>query len=294
MNLEGMPASTKLPPKERQTTADKWILSRLNRTIETVNARLATYDMDDAMRAIYVFLWDEFCDWYVELVKPRLRDEGEEKQAAQAMLAHVLETTLRLMHPMIPFVTEEIWQAVMQACGTAEAGTIMTREYPQFDPARIDETAERHMEGLIEAVRTIRNMRAGLGLAPGQNYVPASADAGRSFSDNNELICHLARLEDLQMRDSAPTEGQWASAPIAAGQVFLETGSTLDIPKELERIAKELEKAEKDLVGLQGRLGNPQFIERAATEVVEKARAQAAELVQKISVLHERRAALKP
>jgi len=318
MNLEGWSGSRVIGPLGSQSsnrpttqhlaTPDKWILSRLHRAIAAVNANLASYDMDDAMRAIYSFLWDEFCDWYVELAKPRLRDEGEDGETARAVLSHVLETTLRLMHPMMPFITEEIWQAltgdwVMGFSGDGEPNppipqspnprSLMFASYPQADESWINPAAEEKMARVIEATRALRNLRAELGLAPGAKLLGAavgSPEVTDTLAKNNELICHLARLSDLQLHSDPPSgDGKWVGTPITDGEVFLEIGEALDVPKELERIAKELASVERDLEKSQAKLSNPQFVERAPAVVVEKEQRFAASLAEKRAKLEARR-----
>jgi valyl-tRNA synthetase len=291
------------PEPDALSTADRWILSRLNQTIEQVNAGLASYDMDDAMRAFYAFFWDEFCDWYVELTKPRLRSEGAERETAGAVLTRVLETTLRLTHPMMPFVTEEIWQA-MRAGGlltgqeSADSETLLFAPYPQAREAWNHPGAEERMTLLIEAVRALRNLRAELGIAPGNRLrgavVPRSRKEAMTFTDDHDLVAYAARLAALEIHDTPPTNGsgteRWVGTPISGGEVFLEIGDALDMPKELERIAKELAAVEKELVSIEGRLGNAQFLEKAAPAIVEKTKAQAAELAEKRASLEAQRA----
>jgi valyl-tRNA synthetase len=312
-NVESLTPNAQRPTPDL-TTADRWILSRLNRTIAEVNTHLATYDMDDAMRAIYVFLWDEFCDWYLELIKPRLRAEGEERAGAQAMLRQVLETTLRLMHPMIPFITEEIWQALESTTNDQRPTTndesltpntqrltpnltIMLAEYPVADESLFDPVAEARMGLVIESTRALRNLRAELGLPPGQRLlaavVPGNPDAGKTFTDNNDVIVSLARLTNLQIHDTAPSgEGKWVGSPVSGGEVFLEIGEALDVPKELERIDKELASVEKDLAGSNAKLGNEQFTGKAPEAIVAKEREYNASLVEKREKLEARRALL--
>jgi valyl-tRNA synthetase len=317
MNLEGAdPESLTagLPEYHDLTMADRWILSRLHRTIWAVNGSLETYDMDDAMRAVYSFLWDEFCDWYVELAKPRLRGGDEERATAQAVLYHVLETTLRLMHPMLPFITEEIWQALKGSGQTHDSrltthDSIMFAPYPQAESGLLNTAAEERMGWVIEAVRALRNLRAEIGLPPGQKLlgaaVPGSRAAAETLSDNADLIATLARLSDLQLHDSPPAHDsrltpacagagshdseQWIGAPVAAGEVYLEIGDALDIPKELARITKELAKVEEDLEKSRAKLGNPQFAEKAPPAIVEKERQFAESLAEKKAKLGARR-----
>jgi valyl-tRNA synthetase len=284
------------------TVVDRWIISRLQRTIATVNEKLATYDMDDAMRAIYSFLWDDFCDWYLEMAKSRLR---ENDPAVKQTLAHVLDSTLRLLHPMMPYITEEIWQALNSTGMGEDADTELQHRnaslsfaaYPEFDSAQIDEEAETQIDLLMNAVRAFRNLRAEGGLPPGQKLLGAAVSQDRklglALTDNNDLICNLARLTDLQMHDSPPSgEGTWVSTPVTGGELFLEIGSTLDIPKERERINKEIAKAEADIAGLSGRLSNPQFVERAPAAVIDKARADMAANEDALAKLKERLAKL--
>lgn len=269
------------------STPDRWILSRLNRTIESVNASIASYDMDDAMRALYFFLWDEFCDWYLELVKPRLREEGEDKETAQSVLRFVLETILSLMHPMIPFITEEIWQAL--TAGESTHPSLMFASYPQADAAWLDVGAEEKMAQVIEAVRTFRNLRAEIGLPPGQRLrgmvVSSTRATGVTLSDNSESITNLGRLSDLSFQDVPPSgdgnEGQWVGAPVLGGEVYLEIGDALDIPKELERLAKERSGVEADLEKSNAKLSNAQFTERAPEAIVGKEREYNAGLSEK-------------
>jgi valyl-tRNA synthetase len=289
-----------IPHAPHLTPPDRWILSRLHRTIAAVNANLASYDMDDAMRAIYSFLWEEFCDWYVELAKPRLRDEGADGETVCTVLYYTLEATLRLLHPMTPFITEEIWQALVQKGSKPSARplTLTFASYPQAEESFFHPAAETQMERVIEATRTLRNLRAELGLPPGPRLlgavVPSDPVAAAALSDNNALVVHLARLSDLQMRDAPPSacEGRWVGAPIEGAEVFLEIGEALDVPKELERIVKEIARIEKDLEKSHAKLSNPQFVEKAPAEVVERERQFTASLEQKREKLLARRAML--
>jgi len=276
---------------ESLAAMDRWILSRMHETVETVNRSLATYDMDDAMAAIYRFLWSKFCDWYVEMVKPRLRAEGEDRATAQDVLAYVLETTLRLMHPMIPFITEELWHALPHG-----GDTIMTAPYPTVANlgARRDLDAEAQMAVVEEAVRGFRNLRAELKLDPARRLpgaaVASDAQAALALNGAAQAVMELARLSEFEVRQSAPSgDGQWVGSPVAGSEVFLEIGEALDLPKERERIAKEVEQTEKELSSIQARLANPQFLEKAAAAVVEKARAQAVELEERREKLLARR-----
>jgi valyl-tRNA synthetase len=302
MNLDEA-TTGELPPLEARTLPDRWILSRLGAAIEATNSALTSYDMDDATRTLYQFFWNDFCDWYVEMAKVRLRSEdATDKANAQNMLAYVLEATLRLLHPIIPFITEEIWQALVGSrqwavgsSGDSRPSTICLAAYPQAVPEWQDEAAERGMDLTIEATRALRNLRAELGIAPGVRLkaavAPGEAHAGEIFTANAELIANLARLEALQLTAAAPgaDSGKWIGTPIAGAELFLEIGDALDIAKELQRIDKELAEVAKQIARSEGMLGNPKFVERASAEIVEKERATLIGWQEKQTKLQERR-----
>ena len=234
MNLDAQ-TTGELPAPEERASADRWILSSLRDTILAVNEKLSTYDMDEAARALYEFFWNDFCDWYVEMAKPRLRAEGTTRQNAQNMLAYVLETTLRLLHPMIPFITEEIWQALPQnkegEIGRGGEGETKSSQNLTVETSRLDsENASlspplpispsiclahypeaKDTEGwqdagacqtiayTIAATRAIRNMRAELGIAPSVRLtaaiVASQSGAETALRENGDLIVDLARLD---------------------------------------------------------------------------------------------------
>jgi valyl-tRNA synthetase len=295
MNLDE-PTTGALPPQEALTVTDRWILARLNDTIGIVNGtlqaagKLSTYDMDDATLALYRFFWSDFCDWYVEMAKPRLRSEGPEKTTVQNVLAYVLETTLRLMHPLLPFITEEIWQALPH-----QGESISIAPYPDWEGTRVDLAAETAMATTTEAVRAFRNIRAELGITPGARLkaaaVPTDVPARDALDANAALIAELARLETLDARNAAPSaeSGKWVGTPIAGAEVFLEIGDALDIGRELARIEKELEETARQIARSEGMLNNPNFVEKANPERVEEERRRLADWQEKRGKLEERR-----
>ncbi len=291
MNLDDATTGA-LPARAEQSLADRWILSRLTATIEQVNASLATYDMDDATRAIYQFFWNDFCDWYVELAKPRLRAEGDgsERKTAQNMLAYVLETTLRLMHPVIPFITEEIWQALPHV-----GDTICTATYPQPVAEWVDPEAESAIGTTIDATRALRNLRQELAISPAPFLKGAAAAAGETvlatLTANRDLIASLARLSELTIATAGPAAGTgtWIGSPITGAEMFLEIGDSVDLKRELERIDKELASITKEIERSLAKLSNPNFVERANPEVVEKERAILTDWQDKQRKLAERR-----
>ncbi len=288
MNLDET-VTGQLPPEGARTVTDRWILSRMNETIQTVNERLMSYDMDDATRALYQFLWNDFCDWYVEMAKPRLRAEGAERETVQNMLAFVLETTLRLLHPITPFITEEIWQALPH-----EGESILFAPYPQPNPAWNDPEAEAAMAATIETTRALRNLRAELGIAPSTRLsaavLAAEPDLRAALTANADLIATLSRLNALDLVEQAPSgqTGKWVGTPITGGEVFLEIGEALDLGKELERIEKELAAVAKEIERAETKLQNPNFVQRAKPEIVALERERLAEWQEKRARLEER------
>ncbi len=326
MNLdEG--TTGELPAPHERTSADRWILSSLRDAIIAVNEKLTTYDMDDATRVLYDFFWNDFCDWYVEMAKPRLRAEGETRRTAQNMLAYTLETTLRLLHPLIPFITEEIWQALPQNQGTGnreqgtgektedrrqkteedtlstinyQLSTICLAPYPEAKDTEgwQDAAACRTIAYMIAATRAIRNMRAELGIAPSVRIkaavVASQPEAETALRENGDLIVDLARLEatpSLLTAAPSPENGQagkWIGTPTEGMEVFLEIGDALDMDKERARIRKELEAVGKEIERAQAKLSNASFVERAKPEIVEEERKRLSDWQEKRGKLEER------
>ncbi len=197
MNL-GEDTIGELPNRSALSLADRWILSRLNSSIEAVNVALSNYDMDDATRTMYQFFWNDFCDWYVEMAKPRLQSEGADGSTVRNMLAYVLETTLRMLHPIVPFITEEIWQKLPHI-----GDTICTAQYPQMMEEWRDPEAEAAIEITIDATRALRNVRAELGISPAPKLagaaVPSTSVSRSTLIANAGLIAGLARLSELKI-----------------------------------------------------------------------------------------------
>lgn len=304
MNLEGFaPSPTEgegWGEGESLQLPDRWILSRLNRTIEAVNTGFASYHMDDAGRSLYEFIWSEFCDWYIELAKPRLRGTDDEKRQAQAMLHHVLDTTLRLLHPIMPFVTEEIWQALRRCSGQAlphSGESIMIARFPEVDASLFDDAAEAEMDSLMESVRAIRNLRAELGVPPGKQVdvtVVADGSTRAQVEKHEASLKSLAKVGSLSFAEAIPEseKGKYLSAHLPGLDLYVEVAGLIDVEKELARIDSELASIDKELSRSAGKLANEQFVSKAPAEVVAKERRIVAELTEKKQKLEERRTAL--
>ncbi len=294
MNLEegagGQGLGAGKPELDELKLEDRWILSRLNRVIKTVNDGFGNYDMDDAARSLYEFLWSEFADWYVELAKPRLRDESE-RATVQWVLWNVLETSMRLLHPIMPFITEEIWQALPH-----QGESIMVAPFPETDESMISDAAEAEMNSVMEAIRTVRNLRSEVGATPGKKVdAVIVTEMVELFQANAVGLRSLARVENLEVtKENIPDteKSQYLASHGPGFDVYLPVAGLVDIEKEVARIESELKTIEKDLARCLGKLSNEQFTSKAPAEVIDKERRIAAELEDKKAKLEERKKAL--
>jgi valyl-tRNA synthetase len=268
---------------EPVTLEDRWILSRFNRVTKEVNESLTTYRFHEAANRIYDFFWGEFCDWYLELIKPRLNTEDAEAKTARtacANLVSLFEAALRLLHPVMPFITEEIWHAIYE--GKAPKKSIALTSYPQADENQFDLTAETEMAILQDLIVNVRNLRAELKVEP-KVKVPmevfASESAVRGMIEQNRgAVERLGIVETIEFVESSPA-GKGASRSTARFDVHVIFERKIDAAAECERLKKELEKIEKGIASGQKQLGNEQFLAKAPASVVENLRKQAAELL---------------
>ncbi|TVS12031.1 MAG: valine--tRNA ligase, partial [Wenzhouxiangella sp.] len=271
------PAADELDPLSR------WILSRLNRTIGEVDQALADYRFDLATRALYEFVWNEFCDWYLELSKPALYEEAEAADPATARatrhtLAHVLETTLRLLHPFVPFLTEEIWQRVRAPAGL-DGDSISLMPWPEAGPT--DPGAEADAEWLKAVISAIRSARTELNLAPGK-AMPLLIQGGSDGDHDRlqrfgEMVRKLARLEAIE--HVGPDHDGEACATALAGdmRLLIPLAGLVDVAEELTRLNKQLEREKKGLEIVEKKLANDRFVSNAPAEVVDKERKRLAD-----------------
>jgi valyl-tRNA synthetase len=288
MNLDDETQATPTP----KSLADAWILSRFAAVVDEVTRDLEAYRLDQATMTLYDFFWSELCDWYLEMAKPALRSEDVDTAiAARSTLAFVLEQTLRLLHPFMPFLTEEIWQQLPHAGGARDV--LMISDWPA--PAGIfrDEELEGRMGLLMDLVGTVRKLRADQGVAPAQKVDVCIATTNTAVRDlvtaNEEILRTLTRAEGITLVDTAETAGEhlyWQEAPI--GVTISREMSAEERAKELEKVTRELGKLAADEEKLAARLASPQFTERAPEAVVTKARADLAELQHRRAALEER------
>ncbi len=278
-----------LPPE------DRWVLSRLQRTVESVGRMMDDFQIGEAQREIHEFLWSEYADWYIELAKIRLRREDDTVVSPLPVLVHVLETTMRLLHPFMPFVTEEIWQNVVRRLppDAARPPSIVTAPYPEPGPALIDEAAEAEIGLVIQVVQAVRNARAELKADP-RRGVEAIVDAPTQHDiveRNRTAIELLARVEPLRVYgdgEQAPPADQARVAVLGETRVIVPMAGFVDLDAERERLGKERTDLAKLIANLEQRLANENFTSKAPAAVVEKERGRLAEYETRVAGLDER------
>jgi valyl-tRNA synthetase len=273
---------------------DRWILSRLQAAIDETRSALDAYRLNDAATTLYRFVWGEFCDWYIELVKPALYGDDEAAKAnTRRTLATVLDRIMRLLHPFMPFLTEEIWQALPIERPVA---SIMVAAYPAPDPAWRDETAEARVGQLIEAVTAIRNIRSELGIAPTTPLDVRIAANGRgdAVREIEGFIKVLARVGAVDLlADEARPSGEPSAVVGGLGELFVPLAGSVDAGAVRERLERDLAKVVKERRGVEAKLARPDFVERAPAEIVAKERERAAGLEARQATLERHLATLR-
>ena len=271
MNLEDY-QEDKYTPK--YNLSDKWILSRYNSTIKEITRSLEKYELGEAGRKIYDFMWNEFCDWYVEMAKARLynKEDNIERYTAQKVLATVLKGTMELLHPFMPFITEEIWQFLPH-----EGETIMLSEWPEENEDLIDPEIEKHMEIAMEVIRVIRNLRSEVNVPLGKKadilIFTHNEEYYNILNLAEEYIKPLAAVENLDIKIDLKEEPEQAVSSVTKGmEIFLSLVGLIDIEKEEKRLNKDLEKVNKEIERLDKKLSNQGFLEKAPEAVVQKER----------------------
>jgi valyl-tRNA synthetase len=281
-----------LPDRADLALEDRWILSTLERTRAQVEEAYATWDYARIAGALYHLAWDEVADWYLEALKPRVYGDDEAAKAtARAVLARVLDDLLRLLHPMIPFVTEELWRALTGAEGGTDS--LMVQPYPTGRPADLDEPAETAFEAIRDLVTEVRRFRSQNGVAPSARFEITVASSARSVLEAHAtLVASLAGLSGVVFVDTLEERPGWSSIVLSGGQAQVELTGLIDLEAEVARIDKELDKARGDLAKVDGKLANQGFVDRAPAEVVQQQRDRQVELTRTIEELTGQRAAL--
>jgi valyl-tRNA synthetase len=270
------------------TFVDRWILGRLDQAVADVRAGFDQYRFDIAARAVYEFVWDEYCDWYLELAKVQIARGGSVAASTRHTLLTVLETLLRLAHPIIPFITEELWQAVAPLAGKA-GESIMLAPYPTTEPARRDDGAQAHMAGLKDLVNVVRNLRGEMNLSPALKVpVYLEGDAGRAAA-YAPYIAALGRLSGVEAVGALP-EGDAPVSVVGDWRVMLHV--EVDREAEKARLDKEIARLEGEIAKANGKLSNASFVDKAPATVVEQERKRLADFGATLDKLRTQRARL--
>ena len=296
MNLDGLtPEELKIAEVAESSNlekSDRWILSRFHQTVKQTREQITNYGLGEAANGLYNFIWGDFCDWYIELVKTRLWFDKTvpTRIAAQQTLAYVLEGTLKLLHPFMPHITEEIWQTLTQANGRK---TIALQPYPEVIDGLIDSSLESSFELVFGVIRTIRNLRAETAIKQGSKITTIlqteSETEIASLQPVTDYIKNIAKIEQLKIVKTLPENlGQVIASVHGTVQVIIPLTGIIDIALLRSKLTKNLAKVEKESLSLSGRLNNPGFVNNAPAEVIQTAKESLAEAQKQAEILRER------
>ncbi|TNW92971.1 valine--tRNA ligase [Enterococcus faecium] len=287
MNIEGMTVE-EIDLSGEKSVADRWILTRLNETIERVTELFDRFEFGEAGRQLYNFIWDDFCDWYIEMSKEVLYgDDAVSKQTTRSILVHTLDQILRLLHPIMPFVTEEIWEHIPH-----QGNSLVVAEYPVVRPEFDDETASKGMEVLKELIRAVRNIRSEVNtpLSKPITLLIKTNDAkiDQFLVENTSYIERFCNPEELTISSEITAPDLAMSAVLTGAEIFLPLAGLINIEEEIKRLEKELEKWTSEVKRVQGKLSNERFVSNAPEEVVEAERAKEKDYLEKQTAVKER------
>jgi valyl-tRNA synthetase len=282
--------------------ADRWIISRLQIAEADVTEAINSYRFDLAAQALYDFVWNEYCDWYLELSKPVLWDENGDtamQKGTRRTLVRVLETILRLAHPMLPFITEEIWQNIAPLAGVTldpEGDTIMLQPYPVADTSYLDEQANADIEWVKSVIIGVRNVRGEMNISPAKALpiylARGNTDDKRRLDENRQFLSKLASLETITWLDDTADAPLSATALAGDMQILVPMAGLIDVAAELSRLDREIDKIANEAKKLSGKLSNSKFVDNAPAEVVAKERQKLEEFEGSLSQLNEKRSAI--
>ena len=265
MNLTKNNDEFKLDP-EKFSAADKWILNELNETIKLVNENIQNYRIGEVASILYDFFWNSYCDWYVELSKI---------EKNEAVLVYVLDMTLRLLHPLMPHITEKIWQLIPQ---NKDKKAIMLSEFPKFSDKFKFSESKNQMETLFEAIRALRNIRSEFNIIPGAK-INIQIDGGEKlFEDVIPYLKRLAKIDNVEFKSADDADKQSASIVVGNSKIIVPLKGVIDIEEEISRQNKKLQKLENEMKSLEGRINNPKFVSSAPKDVVEATKTRIAEI----------------
>jgi valyl-tRNA synthetase len=268
MNIEGDLLDEETA-KKNYKTEDKWIISRKNKAAKEVKENLDKFELGMAAQRVYDFIWNEYCDWYIEIVKPRLYGEdGADKDTARFVLIKVLKDMLKLLHPFMPFITEEIWSYLPNT-----TSRLVKAEWPLYNEDENFTEAEQSMEFIMEAVRSIRNTRAEMNVAPSRKaraiFIPNKEKVGEYIQSGAKHFATLANITEVKILDDKNLINEdTASSVIDGTEIYLPLSDLIDYEKEIERLEKEKSRLEGELQRVKGKLSNEKFISKAPENVV--------------------------
>lgn len=306
LNSEGAKVdSSSLKLNENASIADRWIISRLNKTATDLNKSLDKYLYHEAVRLLYQFFWNDFCDWYIELVKDEMTAEesSEKRDETRTRIVTILESALRMLHPFMPYLTEELWgklpnvsSELHNAAYKNAKATIMLADFPKGDENLVDERAETEMQTVIDLISKVRNIRAEMNIKPSDKpaiHIAANAETQKIFKSNEAQILKLARAESLVLSEILDVPKASAKAVIANAEIAVPLEGLIDFEKEIARLENQVNKLEKENEQLQNQLSNQNFIERAPAEKVDGIKARVAEIETQVNTLKQNLEALK-
>ncbi len=270
---------------------DKWILSKLNRAVAEITENMDRYELGVAAQKIYDFIWDDYCDWYIELTKTRLQGEDEDGKArAQQVLCWVLTEMLKLLHPFMPFITEEIWQALPHGEDVKDGDFLMLQDWPVASDAMDFPAEEKAMELVMDAIRAVRGRRSEMNVPPSRKArLTVATGEGEVFALGVPFLKKLAYASDVEIvpADAAPDAAGKVAVVTHAAQLFIPLGELVDLAKEKARVEKELKKQSEELAKLNTKLSNPGFVNKAPAHVVAAEKERSVQLTDLVAKLEE-------
>lgn len=291
MNLEGVD-NEKIDMSDL-TIADRWILNKLNVTAKEVNDNIQNYRIGETAHILYDFFWNQYCDWYVEIAKIQLQDESK-KANTQRVLRYVLDMSLRLLHPIMPHITESIWQLIPQNKESVAGGfapSIMRSDFPVFEKSLVFETESTEMELVFETIKSLRNVRQGLNIPLSTKMDIEIRPTEKDMPVFKAVISYLQRLarvgEVTFENESAAIPKKSASAVVGSSKIIIPLEGLIDLDEEISRQNKKIEKLDKERMSLTGRLKNKNFVDKAPKELIEETQARADELTLQINTIQE-------
>ena len=284
-NIKGLPEKTAL----KTDLADKWIYSRLNSVIEKVTENFEKYRLNDAASILMEFIWKEFCSWYLELSKDKIYNgDKEEKLTAKYILLDVLQNSIRLIQPLMPFIAEEIWQNLKSVFPIDEESVVIAK-YPEFDASMVDKTVENKMSLIQEAITVIRGLRKQMNISPANevNILIESEKENAFLLENKKYFTKLAKVKDLKVQKSIEKPKSYIAGIASELKIYMPLSGVIDTEKEKKRLSKQAEKLSKELMSIERKLNNEKFISKAPEHIVEKEKEKFNEVKEKLEKISE-------